>query len=399
MAAAAVLLAGVTWSVNRALRRRVLERTEALAASEARFRALAEASPVGIFQADLQGACAYLNPAAERMLGQPYSQAAGDGWQGALHPDDLDGFLQAWRGAVQAGRGLSREVRALHPGGRQLQAQVLASPIRSAAGQVTGFVGIIADLTESLALQEQLDIASRHAALGTLVAGVTHEINNPLAAALASHHFAEKAVRSVRDGLAAAGTADGAAQARTLDEVLEALADASTGEERVAEIVKAMAQFARPQAVRDQVPVEQAVALAVRWLPRAVIDRASIETAIEDRRSVRGSEKQVAAVLVSLLSNAAQAMPAERTGTIRIRVAPGADGMVLLEVADDGRGMDAEVLRRVFDPFFSTRQVGGGLGMGLAVTRSIVTSLGGTISATSAPGVGSTFRVELPAAA
>jgi signal transduction histidine kinase len=103
-------------------------------------------------------------------------------------------------------------------------------------------------------------------------------------------------------------------------------------------------------------------------------------------------------VIVNLVTNAVRAVPPDRDGLVTIRLGPGVAGMARLEVADDGIGMSEDVLRRIFDPFFTTRRVGQGTGLGLPVVHSLVQAHGGTITVSSRPGEGTTFRVELPAA-
>ncbi len=135
-----------------------------------------------------------------------------------------------------------------------------------------------------------------------------------------------------------------------------------------------------------------------RWLPQDVTAQVDVEVQVEGADNVIASEKQFAAILVNLVSNAAAATRPGGRGTVRIRLGPGGPGRVRLEVQDDGVGMDPEVMQRMFDPFFSTRRPGKGIGPGLPVTYAIVTALGGTITAASTPGVGTTFSVELPVA-
>jgi signal transduction histidine kinase len=103
--------------------------------------------------------------------------------------------------------------------------------------------------------------------------------------------------------------------------------------------------------------------------------------------------------MVSLVANAASAIPEGRRGTVTIRTGQGAGGTAILEVEDDGGGIAPEVMARMFDPFFTTRAVGEGMGLGLSVSHAIVAAHGGTLTATSAIGKGSIFRLELPAAA
>jgi signal transduction histidine kinase len=113
---------------------------------------------------------------------------------------------------------------------------------------------------------------------------------------------------------------------------------------------------------------------------------------------VEASAGQLAQVIINLVTNAAKAIPPARHGRVVIRLGTGTGGSARLEVSDDGEGMAKEVVARVFDPFFTTRRPGEGTGLGLPICHSIVTAHGGTITASSEPGRGSTIRVELPEA-
>ncbi len=248
--------------------------------------------------------------------------------------------------------------------------------------------------------QAKLAVASRLAAMGTLVSGVAHEINNPLAGTLSAQALALDDVRSIRDLVTGTAPIDREAASGILRGAVEALEDAQLGAERVSRIVKDMTAFGRPDARRARMRLVDAVGYAMRCLPASMAARASVH--VEDRGApdVLGSVGQLEQVVEALVTNAAQAMPAGRTGRIVISCAPGSEGMARLEVADDGSGMSPKTLERVFDPFFTTRPVGEerGTGLGLAICQAIVTAHGGTLVATSQAGQGSVFRVEIPAA-
>jgi signal transduction histidine kinase len=136
----------------------------------------------------------------------------------------------------------------------------------------------------------------------------------------------------------------------------------------------------------------------MRWLPASVSRNATVH--VEDRGSpdVHASAGQLEQVMVNLVTNGALAIPDGRRGTITVRISTSDSGGAVLEVRDDGRGIDAAAMERIFDPFFTTRDVGHGMGLGLPICHAIVAAHGGALTATSVPGAGSTFRVELPPA-
>jgi PAS domain S-box-containing protein len=271
-------------------------------------------------------------------------------------------------------------------------------PIRGPDGTVALGLMMSQDVTEKRALEAQLQVASRLAAMGTLVAGVAHEINNPLAGALASHGLAIEDIRDLLGALRRGEPLDRAEVTRYLERVQEELDDAQAGDRRVARIVKDLTTFGRPDARRTRVRLMDVVDEAMRWLPASMSREAKIVVENEGAPDVVASAGQLGQVLVNLTTNAAKSIPEGRKGVVTIRLGPGGPGMVRLEVVDNGAGMTPDVLTRIFDPFFTTRDVGQGMGLGLPVCHAIVTAHGGTITVTSAPGEGSTFGVEVPVA-
>ncbi|MEY2668747.1 MAG: hypothetical protein RJA59_1385, partial [Pseudomonadota bacterium] len=227
------------------------------------------------------------------------------------------------------------------------------------------------------------------------------EINNPLAAGIASEGFAIDSLEDLLERIHADAPLDRKALVGSLVEVLEALRDAQASGLRIGRIVKDMAAFARREAPPGLSTVGEIVEQAVRWLPPATRERVRLRVRLEDCGRVQLGVPcgLLAQVIVSLVKNSANAMPEGRSGEVTIRTGRGASGRVWLEVEDDGAGMTPELTARIFDPFFWTRQTGTGPGLGLATAYSIVKSVGGNMSVRSAPGKGSTFRMELPGAA
>ena len=369
---------------------------ERLQESENLFRTLAAASPVGIFLADGSGNNVFLSPAGQRTLGISATQASGAGWIAAVHPEDRERFLREMAAATVGE--FNSECRYLKPTGQVTWARVVGSPMRGASGEVAGFVGVIIDVTSQRALQEQVAIGSRLAAMGTLVAGVAHEINNPLGGMLASDGFALEEAERLRDELRSRKPVPASRMAEELDRVVEALRDAQGEGLRIGEIVKDLTLLGRPDAGRMRVQLREVVEKAVRSLPPALASGAAIR--IDDRASpgVTAAAGQLVQVFANLLTNAVRASRPGIPIEVTVTVGTGSPGMVRAEVADNGCGMPPDLMGRIFDPFFTTRKTGQGMGLGLPICHAIVTAHGGTITVESTPGAGSTFRVELPAA-
>ncbi len=258
------------------------------------------------------------------------------------------------------------------------------------AGDQRFLVAIIRDVTERKHLELQLRLADRMASVGTLAAGVAHEINNPLA--------------FVCSNLSFLGTQLGqeALTSETLGELREVVAETHQGLERVRTIVQDLKVFSRAEGgAQSLVDVHQVVEGALRLVRYELQHRARVERELEPVPAVLGQEGRLGQVLVNLLMNALQSFPEPRPEHNRIRVVARRQGAdkVVVAVEDNGPGMSAEVLPRIFDPFFTTKPVGVGTGLGLSISHSLVKAMGGHLEVRSAPGEGSVFQVVLPVVA
>ena len=226
----------------------------------------------------------------------------------------------------------------------------------------------------------------RLAALGTMVAGIAHEINNPLT-------FTLLAVERARELLEQSGD--------QLPEDLRAcIDDIAVGTERVATIVRDLRVFSVDADQRAAVRLSDVVRSAARFAHNELRHRATLELELaDDAPRVQGNGSRLEQVFLNLLINAAHALPEERAATNRVtvRVYAAPDGWVVGEVSDNGPGIAAEHLPHIFDPFFSTKPQGDGMGLGLSICHRIVTSHGGTLEVDSRPNQGTTFRMRLPA--
>ncbi len=373
---------------------------EALRESEDRFRLLANVTAIGIFQTGARGQVLFVNQTYLAMTGLSEKEAYGPDWKMAIHPDDRERTVRQWEEAVSSGSPVTAEYRHQLSDGRVNWVRMFGRPFLDGAGAVAGYVGALTDTTESRALQAQLALASRLAAMGTLVTGVAHEINNPLAAAMADQGLALEVVREVRTHLDGDAALDRKAEALLLGGAVEALEDAQGSGQRISRIVKDLSIFGRPDSRRDRLRMIDVVNGALRWLPAAVARTATIQVQDGGAPDVVGSSGQIEQVVVNLVTNAARATLEGQRDTIIVRVGPGQPGMARLEVIDHGTGIAPAVLDRIFEPFFTTNAVGAGraMGLGLAIGHAIVTAHGGTMSARSVVGEGATFRMELPVA-
>ncbi len=368
--------------------------------SETRFRTLAEASPVGIFQMDAKGRNVFLNRSGEQIVGVRAEEARGMAWAEAIHPDDRERATRALTNAVRAGPVFEDEYRFLHGDGRTVLARGYVTALRGGDGAVTGYIGVVIDITAMRGLEESLALTARLASLGTLVAGLAHEINNPLAAEMAGQGLALETARKVKREILHGVSTDPAAKMRELDEVVEALEDAQDAGQRVARIVRDMAAFARPDPALLPVRLRDVVDQGLRWVTTSPAGAAKVEVEDHGSPEVMGSAGQLAQVIQNLVTNALKASRSGGSGAVTVRLGTDEGGQATLEVIDRGVGIAPEFRAKVFEPFFTTRPTGEGrgTGLGLSVCHSIVAAHRGTITFVSEVGKGSTFTVKLPAA-
>ncbi len=263
-----------------------------------------------------------------------------------------------------------------------LEARVVKS------GEKTVFV-MLRDITEGRKLQEQLMVSDRMASVGTLAAGVAHEINNPLAAILANlelivSKFAKLAPQ-VPD--------------EDVREIRDDLTDALDAAIRVKNIVSDLRIFSRSQEVPDgPVDIEHLLESSLRMAYNEIRHRAKVVRDFQPVPPVIGNDSRLGQVLLNIIVNAAQAIEEGHADTNVIRVATRLDdhGKVVIEISDTGVGMPPEMIRKLFTPFFTTKPAGVGTGLGLVICHRIVDALGGSIEVESTVGKGSTFRIRLP---
>jgi two-component system, cell cycle sensor histidine kinase and response regulator CckA len=278
----------------------------------------------------------------------------------------------------------SADLQVPHRGGvRHVEARF----VPCAADEV---LGIFRDVTERKTMEARLLLADRLVSVGTLSAGIAHEINNPLAYILANLDFLGEEMRRLSSRLTPG----------TLDEVLQVIGECREGSERVRQIVRDLRSFSRPDdgGVSD-VDIRSVLDLSVNMVANEVRHRARLVKRYGDTAMVRANESHLHQVFTNLLVNAAQAIPEGAAADNSIELTSyGEEGRVVVEVSDTGAGIPPDVIGHIFDPFFTTKDAGTGTGLGLSICHSVVTKLGGEISVDSVVGRGTTFRVVLPTA-
>lgn len=299
------------------------------------------------------------------------------------------------------------------PGGYLEELRVELAPILDGCADL---VTALRDRRARARLEAQLAQAERLASVGTLAAGMAHEVNNPLAYVLLNlEAFTRESERlrsslvDVRQALAAhLGPGEIDALLAAVDDPSTGLLarlrergrNASEGAERVRLIVRDLMTFSRVTEDHEgPVDINTAVQVALKMSHHEIKYRARLRCELGDVRPVMGHDGRLSQVILNLLLNAARAIPEGRPEDNEIRVATWSeDGEVFVEVADTGVGIDPAHRDRLFEPFFSTRAPGAGAGLGLSICHNVVAEHHGRIDVESELGVGTRFVVSLPAA-
>jgi PAS domain S-box-containing protein len=281
------------------------------------------------------------------------------------------------------------------------------APIVDEQGQHWGSVIVFHDVSERRRLEQQVAHADRLASLGTLAAGVAHEINNPLTFVLGNVSVVLEELQTLKQGLQPLLSSSDAAQrshATTraalaqLEQMEGSLREANEGAERIRHIVNDLRLFAHSEPAKASSDVAASIGWAVRVAGPLVRQRARLELELSPLPPARGDGVRLGQVFLNLLINAAQAITEGRPASNTIRVTAGVDAerRIAVSITDSGAGMPPEIVKRIFDPFFTTKPVGAGTGLGLSICHGIVQSLGGELRVESTLGLGSTFHVLLP---
>lgn len=334
-----------------------------------------------IVTTNLDGLVVEFNRSAERCLGYSREEIVGKPAE-ILYARRAE-RAELIRAVTQRGTVSNHKTELRTKDGRKVPVCLSISQLRDSSGAVIGAVGIAKDITQELALEQQLIQSEKLAAVGKLAAGIAHELNNPLGNILMYTQLALK------------GSAD-SENGGDPSELLQVIQE-QTGVAK--EVVQRLLNFSRgsgaaPGPLRVQGLLEQILSVM-----RPVLEADRIRVVYEATPGlplIRGHAEGLRQVIVNIIDNARDAMVGGGELRITVRLA-GDDGWVEMRLQDTGCGISPEHLSKIFDPFFTTKEVGRGTGLGLSVSYGIVRNHGGKIQVESLPGVGSTFTVLLPA--
>lgn len=355
-------------------------------------RRLVDSFPDLVVVLDREGRYTYVSPRIKDILGFQPEELLQKNLGDRTHEDDRPVMTALFSDLISGRRSAgSIDYRTLHKDGSWRILRATASALTSSAGQITGVIASARDLTDVRRLEQQVIQSEKLAAMGQMIAGVAHELNNPMTAIL-----------GISDLL----------RERTGDEpTRRQLELVQRQARRAAEIVQNLLTFARPPAPRrSRLNLAELVPHTLQLHEYSLrVNNIKLDFSPErdipaDMPPVVGDANQLMQVFLNLLVNAEQAIREVRdNGTISVRMGYDLDPRdsaiepsVWVSITDDGPGIPAEILPKVFDPFFTTKRPGRGTGLGLSICMAILREHGGSIEARSPEGGGACFRVALP---
>ena len=347
-------------------------------------RRLVDSFPDLIFVVDTDRRYTFVSPKVEEVLGYNTDETIGTIFGDRTHLEDRAAVLAVFEDLLLGKRKFaSIELRVRHKIGEWRRLRCNFSPLFNVTGNIEGIVVSGRDITEVKRLEEQLIQAEKLAAMGQMLAGVAHELNNPLTAILGASELLRD-----RPGLD--------------DNSRRQLEMTHRQARRAARIVQNLLEFSRPASPQKKALDLNAVVDRTLQLHEHSLRRNQIQVEFHPSPGLPptiGDANQLIQVFLNLVSNAEQAIrEAHPAGHINIRLGKLAT-RIFATVRDDGSGIPQDVLPRIFDPFFTTKRPGGGTGLGLSICMSIVREHGGDIEVESLPGGGAAFTVYLPIAA
>lgn len=331
----------------------------------------------------MDGAIVYANHAACKLLGHPRPSLVGRPVT-ELKIRDLqrDGGGSLWH-RILDGDCVQHEVRLRRSDGQEMPVELSANAVEFDGERFV--VAFARDLTERHQMQSKLQKADRLASVGSLAAGVAHEINNPLAYVIANLELLEESLSA----------------GRVPEDMAQTLKEAVGGANRVRRIVGDLKSFARADEDEPtELSLDQVLDAAIEIAKNEIRHRARLERDYREVPPVLADEGRLIQVFLNLLVNAAHAIPEDETDFSRRRIVVSTKtiegGWAQVEVTDTGRGIPDEIIDHIFDPFFTTKPQGMGTGLGLSICHGIVTGMGGKIEVESQVGRGSCFRLRFP---
>jgi two-component system, cell cycle sensor histidine kinase and response regulator CckA len=349
----------------------------ALEESEARFRGAFYSSSIGTALSDADGQIVQVNDRLCELLGYAPHELLQIPWRTLVELEDVEGLTERTADLRSGARDYYiHEVRLRRKDGALVWTRVAISLVRDYAGEPAHYVVLVEDVSARYALELQLRQSQKMEAVGRLAGGIAHDFNNLLTAI---RGYTEFLVSSLED-----------------ERLRRHAVEIERAAARAASLTGQLLAFSRRQVLQPRVVGLNAIVSDMEMMLRRLIGE-DVELVVRLERElglVRADPTQVEQVIINLAVNARDAMPGGGSLTIETRNVPAERPAVELRLTDTGIGMTEDQRQRLFDPFFTTKE--GGTGLGLATVYGIVEQSGGTIEVDSAPGLGTSFRIELP---
>lgn len=350
--------------------------------SEERYRAYVENVPDAIWEADAKARYTYWSPQVKSLTGYSPEELLGHTpYDFLVHPDDVEDLKNRVRQMTEKGRH-EYVIRhhAVRKDGSVFHIEVSIRPMWDEHGRPISYGGVARDVSEQMQLQEQLVQSAKLSAIGQMISGVAHELNNPLTTVMGYTQLLQ------------AGDLDESVKAD-----LQKIYDDALRAQRIVQDLLTFARQKEPQ--RSPTDVNEAIerTLALRSYELTVYNIEIVTELEENLPWTMADGYQLQQVFLNIVNNAYQAMSQQGSaGVLTVRSECIGEDIIRVTFTDTGPGIPPQVLERIFDPFFTTKDVGMGTGLGLSVSHGIIQEHGGRIWAESAPAGGAVFVIELP---
>jgi PAS domain S-box-containing protein len=387
---------------------------EALRESEEKYRTILHSIEEGYYEVNLAGNMTFFNDSLCKMVGYPKDELMGMNNRQYMSEETAKEFYETFSEVYRTGKAAKAiYLETIRKDGKLIVLELSVSLMRDSEGQPTGFRGIARDITERKQAEElaklhqqQLMHASKMVALGTLVSGVAHEINNPNNFIMLNSPILKEAWENAmpivekyyeENGDFVIGGMNYSEMRENIPTLFAGIAE---GAMRIKHIVEDLKNYVRDDTADLTQAVDiNAVLMSAVSLVSNMIKKATNHFDIEYEKNMpllKGNFQRLEQVAINLIQNACQALPATDKGIFILTSFDKETSNIIIRVKDEGTGIAPETLSQITDPFFTTRQKSGGVGLGLSISSRIIEEHGGSIQFTSQPGLGTTVEIILP---
>lgn len=364
------------------------------------FEVFIETAPIGVFTIDKKGRFIFANKALEDMTGYAFESWRDRNFEPAVHPEDMS-LVKTKIDEVLATQALIDpfEVRIIDARGDTKWVEIISDSIVTDDAGIVGFQSYVRDITSQKKAENRMLQSERMAALGNLVAGVAHEINTPLSVSAMSSSYLNDLSQRCKAKLAAGGC-DAVDFANFVDSAAEATAMITANLRRAAELLNSFKQVAVDQA-HDQgrsfdlkTTLDEVIGSLRPHFKRTTH---TLQLVCPEGVQIKSYPGALAQIVTNLVMNSLiHGFETMENGQMRLTISP-REMDVIMTYTDNGRGMDAETLQRMYDPFFTSKRDQGSSGLGMQIVYNLVTQkIKGDIDCTSTPGNGVTVVIRLP---